>query len=160
MRLSACVAALCAAPVVAADASPSALPRAFAGYSQVAITPGMCKVVGAAEAQCVIPAMSAGRYLIEATGTSTSPGVAPQQALEIVVGGASCGMGRNGKPWSSGPRAFRLDCEATILTDTPLTVRALYADVQATKDAQGPVLTIRALPWNGVLAGHVFAPKQ
>ncbi len=136
------------------------LPHAFAGYAQPAIPPGACKAVNAGEAQCVIPAMTAGRYLIEAAGTSTTQGGDAVQALEIDVGGGKCGVGKNTRPWPSGARTFRLDCEVTVLTDVPLMVRALYADAKAVKDPAGPSITIRPVPWNGVLSSQPFAPQQ
>ncbi|MBA3811083.1 MAG: hypothetical protein H0X27_05465 [Caulobacteraceae bacterium] len=160
MALAAASSAVASATVSSAQPAPFPLPRAFAGYAQPAITPGLCKVISAGETQCVIPAMSAGRYVIEAAGTSTAAGAAPQQALEIVVGESSCGLGRNTKSWSGGRRTFRLSCEVRVVADAPITVRALYADAQATKDPKGPALVVRALPWDGVLSSRIFAPKQ
>jgi hypothetical protein len=141
-------------------AQAAAPPRAFAGYSQPAIPPSACKTLGATETQCVIPAMTAGRYMIEAAGTSTSQGVGANQVLEIDVGGGQCGVGRDSGAWTSGPRTFRLDCEVSLLADAPVTVRVIYADAQAVKDPKGPTVTFKPLPWTGVLSAQAFAPRQ
>ncbi len=151
------VAALSAGAAVAQVAAP---PRAFAGYAQPAIPASACKALGPAETQCAIPAMTAGRYLIEAAATSTAQGVGANQVLQIDVGGEQCGVGRNTTAWSSGPRTFKLDCEVIILADAPVPVRVIYADSQATKDPRGPVVTFNPLPWNGVLSAQAFAPRQ
>ena len=104
--------------------------------------------------------MTAGRYLIEAAATSSAPKAGANQAIEIDIGGRQCGVGRNASPWKSGARIFRVDCEAILLADAPTEVRVVYADSQATKDPKGPVVTIRPLPWAGVLAARPFAPPQ
>jgi hypothetical protein len=143
-----------------ATAQVGALPHLFAGYSQPALGAGACKATGPSEAQCQIPAMTAGRYLIEAAGTSSGPGVGANQSLEIDVAGRTCGVGRNSTAWTSGARTFRLDCEVTIVADQPVAVKVIYADAQATKDPKGPAVTIRPLPWIGVLSTQPFAPKQ
>ena len=145
---------------VAAPAPPvGPLPRGFSSYLQPTIPPSACRTVSAAEVQCQIPAMTAGRYLIEASGSSTSQGADALQALEIDIGTRQCGVGKDSAPWPSGARTFRLACEAVLMTDTPLVVRVLYADQKATKDPKGPVVSIRPLPWNGVLSAQPFAPK-
>ena len=162
MRLLALATALIltgGAPAVAQPAPP-ALPKAFAGYGQPDITPGLCKTVSPAEVQCMIPPMTAGQYLVEAAGTSTSQGADARQALQITVGAAPCGSAQNNAPWPSGARTFRLDCSVSVLTDQPLVVRVIYQDVHATKDPKGPELSIRRQPWEGVLNSRVFAPQQ
>ncbi len=146
-----------ASPALAQALAP---PRAFAGYAQPAIPPTACKVIDTAQTQCEIPAMTAGRYLIEAAGTSSAPAVGANQALEIDVAGRQCGVGRDSAAWKSGARTFRLDCEVTLLTDAPLTVKVIYADAAATKDPKGPAVNIRPLPWTGVLSTQPFAPRQ
>ncbi|HEY5070780.1 MAG TPA: hypothetical protein VII63_02000 [Caulobacteraceae bacterium] len=161
MRLFALATALAlAAGAALAQGAPTALPRAFAGYAQPAIGAAACRMVSAAETQCLVPAMTAGRYLIEASGTSTSQAADARQGLAIEVGAAPCGTARpaNPAPWPSGPRTFKVDCEVTLLTDRPLTVRAIYADFHAVKDPKGPTLTMRALPWAGVMDARMFAP--
>jgi hypothetical protein len=116
--------------------------------------------VSPAETRCVIPAMTAGRYRIEAAGTSSAPSVGANQVLQIDVGGAQCGVGRDNAPWTAGSRTFRLDCEVTLLSDASIPVKVTYADSQATKDPKGPAVTFTALPWNGVLDSQAFAPRQ
>ena len=150
--------ALLSAPAAWSQAGP--LPRAFAGYAQNTVPADACRAVTAAEVRCEIPAMTAGRYLIEAAGTSSAPGAGANQAIEIDIGGRQCGGGRNASPWKSGARTFRVDCEAILLADTATSVRVVYADAQATKDPKGPIVTIRPLPWAGVLAARPFAPPQ
>ncbi len=146
--------------VAAAPAPVGPLPRAFAGYNQPTIPATACRSLGPTEAQCVIPAMTAGRYLIEATGTSTSQGADAIQALEIDIGDRQCGVGKNAAPWPSGSRTFRLNCEVSLLSDSPVVVRVVYADAKAVKDPKGPTLAIQPLPWNGVLFSQPFVPKQ
>jgi hypothetical protein len=148
-----------AAPAFAAD-TVGALPRMFAGYSQPAIGPDACKARNASETDCVIPAMTAGRYLIEATGISSAPGAGASQVLQIQVAGSQCGVGRDNAPWQTGSRAFHLDCEVVFAADQPVMVKVIYADAQATKDPKGPAVTIRPLPWTGVLSTEAFAPRQ
>jgi hypothetical protein len=163
-HLPAAVLALLAAAPLIARAEPAApaaaLPRAFAGYAQPALGAGACKAVNAGETRCQFPAMTAGRYRIEAAGTSSSPQAGANQVLQIDVGGQRCGVGRDSGAWKGGPRTFRLDCEVTVLTDTPLGVRVVYADANAVRDPKGPAVTIVALPWSGVLAAQAFAPPQ
>jgi hypothetical protein len=108
----------------------------------------------------LLPAMTAGRYLIEASGTSTAQSAGALQQMEIVVGDQLCGVGRDTAAWSAGARTFRFDCLATILTDKPLEVRAIYVPVKAAKDPKGPVIAVRPLGWNGVLTTLPFAPSQ
>lgn len=147
-----------AAPVPSQTAGP--LPRAFTGYAQAEIPPSACRVVSAEEARCTVPPMTAGRYLIEATGTATAQGAGARQQMEIVVGDQLCGVGRDMAPWSSGSRSFRFDCLATVLTDGPLDVRAVYVPMNAAKDAKGPQLVVHPLGWNGVISTLPFAPSH
>jgi hypothetical protein len=144
----------------AASAQTPASPRAFAGYSQGTIPASACRSPSPAETQCAIPAMTAGRYIIEAAATSTAQGAGANQVLQIDVGGATCGVGRNTTAWSSGPRTFKLDCEVLILADAPVPVNVIYADSQAVKDPKGPVVTFKSMPWTGVLSAQAFAPRQ
>lgn len=158
---------LAGAPVEAQQSAPanqppanSPLPRAFAGYAQPAVPASACRMVSAAETRCVIPAMTAGRYLIQAIGTATAQGAGARQQMEIVVGDQLCGVGRDLATWSSGTRSFSFDCLTTVLTDKPLEVRAVYVPTNATKDAKGPQLLVRPLGWNGVLSTLPFAPSR
>ena len=165
-RLALCLIALAGAPAAAqpsAPAQPSTaapLPRAFAGYAQPAIPPSACRVVSAGETRCAIPPMTAGRYLIEASGTATAQGAGARQQMEIVVGDQLCGVGRDLAAWSSGARTFTFDCLAALLTDKPLDVRAIYVPMNAAKDPKGPQVVVRPLGWNGVLSTLPFAPSH
>ena len=147
-----------AAPAVQIPVGP--LPRGLAGYAQPVIPPTACRVISPSEAQCAVPALTAGRYLIELSGTSSSPAAEAIQALEIDVGERQCGVAKNAKPWTTGARTFRMACEAILMTETPLTVRGLYADAKATKDPKGPTLSMRPLPWLGLLSAQPFVPAQ
>jgi hypothetical protein len=162
MRLLALASALILSggAVAVAQPAPPALPKLFADYGQPDITPGLCKTVSTSEVQCIIPAMTAGQYLVEATGTSTAQGPDAKQALQISVGVVPCGSGQNNASWPSGARTFRLDCSVAVLTDKPLVVRVIYQDTHAIKDPRGPQLSIRRQPWEGVLTSRVFAPQQ
>jgi hypothetical protein len=154
--------ALVGGAALAQPAPAGGLPKAFQDYAQPDITPGLCKNVSVKETDCVIPQMTAGRYLIEVSGTSTATAADAQQGIQIQVGGTICGAGtaHNTRPLSTtGPTTIKLDCEAIILTDKTLTVRAVYDDLKATKDPKGPTLSIRRLPWEGLLNSRVFAPQ-
>ena len=163
MRLLAIAAALALIGGAAlAQPATGGLPKAFQDYSQPDITPGLCKNVNPKETDCVIPQMTAGRYLIEVSGTSTATAADAQQGIQIQIGGVICGAGtaHNTRPLpTTGPSTIKLDCETIILTDKTLTVRAVYDDLKATKDPKGPTLSIRRLPWEGLLDSRVFAPQ-
>ena len=155
------VALVLSLPAVAAtQPMPGGVPKAFGDYLQRDVTPGMCRVVSPAEAQCVIPDMTAGQYAIEAAGTSTSQGADAKQALQITVGTFPCASGHNWTPWPSGARTFRLGCAVTVLTDKSLIVKVLYQDSNATKDPKGPIINIRRMPWQGVLNATAYVPQQ
>lgn len=147
----------------AVPAAPLGPPRAFQGYSQPEITAVYCRVVNPGQATCTLPAMTAGRYLVKASGTSTAQGDGAAQQLTILVGNRACGPATRKPtptaPWASGAKTIRLNCEVLILTDRPLAVTAVYADAKATKAAAGPTLTLERLPWEGVL-DVTAAPTQ
>lgn len=138
-----------------APSAPLGPPRAFQGYSQPEITAAYCRVMNAGQTTCTLPAMTAGRYLVKATGTSTAQGDGAAQQLTILVGNRSCGPATRKPtataPWLSGPKTIRLNCEVLVLTDRPLAVSAVYADAKATKAPAGPTLSLERLPWEGVL---------
>ena len=166
-RAALCLYVIAGAPALAQSraqttpaTAPTPLPRAFAGYAQPAIPQSACHVVSPAETRCEIPAMTAGRYLVEATGTSTAQGAGAHQQLDIVVGDQLCGVGRDLAAWSSGARSFTFDCLTTVLTDKPLEVRAIYEPANAAKDPKGPQVLVRPLGWNGVLSTLPFAPSR
>jgi len=146
---------------------PAAPPRVFtaAGYAQPDITPGLCRNVNAQITQCVIPEMTAGRYLIQVTGTSTAQTADAVQQITIRLGDTTCAQatrrGTDQVPWRPGTaQTFKLNCVVTIVTDHTLTVAATYADLRATKDSRGPTLSLRRLPWTGVLAATPVTPEQ
>ena len=159
MRLAILTAALGLAGGTAfAQGVAGGLPRAFAGYRQPPIA---CHALSAAETDCAIPALTAGRYVVEAAGTSTAQGADARQSLGIQIGAVPCGTARpaNPTPWPKGPHTFKVDCAATILSDAPLVIRVVYAALHAVKDPRAPPVTVRPLPWNGVLATAMFAPQ-
>lgn len=163
LALAASLAVLASTTAAAALAQPAgpSVPKAFTEYAQPDITPGLCKNVSPTQTQCTIPAMTAGRYLIEAAGTSTSTAEDAYQRITIQVGSTSCQVATNKAAWpAKKPRTFRFDCVATVLTDRPLVVTAAYDDFHATKDPKGPTLSVRRLPWEGVLSASGFAPPQ
>ena len=153
-----------AAALAQSTVAPPALPKLFASYSQPDVTPGLCRTVSPNQTDCIIPAMSAGVYLIEAAGTSTATGADARQQLTLIVGSRQCGeyttQPNPAKPWASGARTFLANCQTTVVTDKPLTVSVRYADLNATKDPKGPLVKITRLPWDGVLVAQGFVPKQ
>lgn len=154
-----------AAAVVAPAPAPVGPPRAFVGYTQPDIGASACRTISPTQATCTIPAMTAGRYLIEASGTSTASAVGAVQKLGIAVGTTNCGTAdrrpTTTNPWPVGTvKTIQLQCEVEILTDRPLVVQAVYADDKATKAATGPTLVVKRLPWDGVLSVRVGSPTQ
>jgi len=149
-----------AAGAAFAQPAPKPLPKAFEAYQQHDITPGLCRVVSPAEAQCIIPEMTAGPYAIEVAGTSTAQAAGATQTLKIFVGALACATGQNTAPWSQGARTFRLGCATTLLTDQAMVIRVVYEDVNATKDPAGPLISVRRTPWQGVLSLTPYVPKQ
>ena len=148
---AALAAALVTTPALAQAPASSAPIPGFPNYGHPAIGAGDCRTVSPSEAQCVIPAKTAGRYVIDAMGTSTA--TASGAAQQIAIGGPNweCAQAVNRAPWSTGSRTFHVQCVVTILSDQPVTVNAIYRDTKATKDPKGPVLTVTPVPWNGIL---------
>jgi hypothetical protein len=143
----------------AQTAAPSGAMPGFPGYGHPALGPGDCKALGPSQAQCIIPARTAGRYLIDAVATSTATGAGAVQSIAIGGSNWTCAQAVNRTPWSSGPRSFHVQCLATVLTDEPLAVNMLYRDTNATKDPKGPVLTVRPIPWSGILEVQTIGAK-
>jgi hypothetical protein len=170
MRLLATAAALSMLALGAAQAQDATVvtvpPKLFtdAGYAQHDITPGLCRNVSAPITECTIPAMTVGRYLIEVTGTSTAQAADAVQQITVQLGDTGCQASRRGTtatPWAVGAvQTFRFDCVVTVMTDRPITVRAVYADFHATKDPKGPGLSLRKMPWSGVLSATGVTPQQ
>ena len=144
-----------AQPTPAAAPQP---PRVFAaaGYAQPDITPGFCKTIDATQTQCVIPAMTAGRYVVIASGTSTSTAADAAQQIQISAADQACTSTRNPdakNPWAIGVKnTLVAACAFTFVTDAPVTVQVIYRDVKATKDPKGPQVSVRRQPWTGVLS--------
>ena len=154
-------------PGAAAPAGPPPVPPKLflaAGYSEPEIGGAACKVVNVAEAQCVAPAMTAGRYLVKAAGASTAQAPDAAQQLSIVAGDQVCTSTRSPDakaPWAVGSkRTFYSACLFTLLTDTPIAITAVYVDAKATKDPAGPTLTVIRQPWSGALAGAPVSVSQ
>jgi hypothetical protein len=150
-----------AQPARAAESGPPpAPPKVFqaAGYSQPDITPGLCQNLSPTKTQCTIPQMTAGRYLIQASGTSTASSDGAVQAINIKLGQATCAQaqskntGEGTKPWTSGPQTIRLACVIQVISDDALPVQVNYEDQKAIKDPKGPTLSFRRLPWDPYLA--------
>ena len=169
MRLSAFTATAVAVLATAAQAAPAAPPtppRVFvqAGYTEPAVPESSCKHVNPAETQCVIPAMTAGRYFLGAIGVSTAVAAGAEQRITLIAGDQHCTSTYAADPhapWAVGAqRKFYAGCMVTILTDTPLDVTAVYFDAKATKDPAGPTLTVTPEPWTGALNAVPVAIKQ
>jgi len=153
--LSLILAASSASVQAAAPAAPAnfTLPRAYDGYAQPEIT--NCTTTGALKRECVVPAMTAGRYLVVAVGKATSTGADATQTLAITLNGAPCIAT---KPASfTGDKSLDLACEVHFLADQPITVAAVYAVHSATPEAAGPKLVLQRLPWSGVMEAHPVA---
>jgi hypothetical protein len=150
-----------AAPVAPAPAVP---PRAFQGYFQPDIGASACAKVNAGQTNCTIPAMTAGRYVVEASGTSTATAAGATQRLAIALNGQSCGGLVERKPTAQSPwpvgqsKTLRALCEIEVLTDRPIVVSAIYVDEKATRAPAGPTLVVKRVPWDGILSQRLVAP--
>lgn len=159
--------ALCAAGASAAlakpvpDAPPAtaapviSVPQAYSGYSEPEITD--CRTTTALMRECTVPAMTAGRYLIEALADATATGANATQSLKIMLGGVNC-VASNPAPFT-GKAGLHLGCEVTFLTDKPIPVSAVYATQNGTPDPKGPQMAFHRLPWNGVVQARGLAFK-
>ena len=74
------------APAQSAAPASFALPHAYQGYAQPEIT--QCVTTGALKRECVVPPMTAGRYVIVADASATSTGAEAVQSLSIRLNGA------------------------------------------------------------------------
>jgi len=172
----AAAAALCAAqahaappktePPPAAPSPPPVPPRLFvqAGYAEPAVPAGSCQVVSPRETRCVLPAMTAGRYFVAASGVSTATADGAEQQIILVAGDQRCTSTRAPDPktpWTVGAkRTFVAGCLFTIITDTPLPITAVYLDAKATKDPAGPKLEVSPQAWTGALSATAVTIKQ
>lgn len=142
---------------LAAGAPPAApadhTPAVYADYGHPEVTADNCQAKDPGHTICYIPGKTAGRYLVEAQGTSTAKGPDATQTLMLGGAGWACNRAvttRKGD-WTSGARTLQVACVINVLSDAPLAVEAVYTDADATRDPKGPVVTIRPLPWSGVL---------
>jgi hypothetical protein len=142
----------------AAPAPSFTLPHAFAGYSQPDVT--QCTTTGDAKRECVVPAMTAGRYLILARDSATSTGADATQTLEITLNGQACAALKS-NPFTGKKSLPPVACQVTFLTDAPITITATFSVEHATPDPGGPKLVVRRVPWNGTIdaRGGELAPR-
>ncbi|HZC16422.1 MAG TPA: hypothetical protein VE309_06660, partial [Caulobacteraceae bacterium] len=89
------------------------LPHAYSGYSQPEIT--KCQGNGPLSRECTVPAMTAGRYLIEAAAAADSTGANATQTLAIRLSGAPC-VATNPAAFT-GKQGLHVGCVVTLLTD-------------------------------------------
>src|SRR5215469_6798331 len=122
-------------------------PQAYSAYSEPEITD--CRTATPLMRECVVPAMTAGRYLIEAAAGATATGGGATQTLKIMLGGASC-VATNPAPFTA-KAGLHLGCSVTFLTDKPITVSAVYAVQNGTPEPKGPQLAFHRIPWNGIV---------
>lgn len=121
------------------------------GYTHPEVTPQSCHLVNAGRRDCLIPGRTAGRYRIAATGASMAIGAHPRQQLTIIVSGRICTQKLDLTAWSGRTREIAAVCEVAILSDAPVLVSVVYADLQALKVATGPEVRFERMPWSGVL---------
>jgi hypothetical protein len=137
-----------AAPVIT-------VPQAYSGYSEPEIAD--CQTPTPLMRQCTVPAMTAGRYLIEVVADATASGPNATQAVQIKLGAAACA--------TTSPAAFKdkaglhVGCEVTFLTDKPIVVAAIYAVQNGTPDPKGPRMAFHRVPWNGIVQAQPIAFK-
>lgn len=164
--IAAAILLLASGLAAAQPAGPPRPPRVFAqaGYAEPAIPASACKTVNPAEVACMVPAMTAGRYFVRATATSTATAAGAEQQLTIVAGDQHCSSTYAPDPkapWAVGARrTFYAGCVFTIVTDDPMAVTAVYLDSKATKDPAGPTLSIFPEAWAGALSALPVAIKQ
>jgi hypothetical protein len=155
-----------AAPAPPPASPPPAPPRLFvlAGYSEPPVPQSACRHVNPAETQCVLPAMTAGRYFLGAIGVSTAAAAGAEQRITLIAGDQHCTSTYEPDPkapWAVGAkRSFYAGCMVTIVTDAPIDVTAVYFDAKATKDPAGPTLTVTPQAWSGALSAVPVAIKQ
>ena len=129
------------------------VPHAYAGYSEPEIAD--CQTPTPQMRQCTVPAMTAGRYLIEVVADATANGAGATQALQIRLGGAACAT-TNPAPFT-GNAGLHVGCEVTFLTDKPIEVSAVYAVKNGVADPKGPRMAFHRVPWNGIVQAQPIA---
>lgn len=135
-----------AAQTAPATAYPA--PRFLPGYIHPDIT--QCQTIGPNRRECTVPANVGGRYLIEAVGLASATGPNPTLAMNIIIGEQVCIMQTDGK--FKGQYYLHLVCETTLATESPIKIAVNLATRDATLDAAGPKISIRAMPWDGVIS--------
>ena len=155
-----------AAAAQPAAGPPPSPPKVFqqAGYAEPEIGPAACRVVNPAEVQCAVPPMTAGVYLVQASGTSIAQAADAVQQITIVAGAQSCTSTRTPDPktpWAVGAkRTLHSGCVFTVVTDAPLAITVVYLDAKAAKEPAGPQVTVTREPWTGVLNAQPISVKQ
>jgi len=114
--------------------------------------------VNAARRDCTIPPHTFGQYRIVATGKSTPYGGRARQQLTIIVANRNCAQVIDVRPWADGQRTITAVCELAILSDAPVFVSIVYADVDALKEVTGPAVVIEPVAWSGVLGMRDASP--
>jgi hypothetical protein len=144
-------------------APPVGPPRGLPGYNQPEITAAYCRNVSPTQTSCTLPAMTAGRYIVQATGTSTATGPGAAQAVVVQIGNKTCRADRppsaGATAWTTGSKTIAITCEVIVMADKALPITAYYVDDKATKDPKGPTLVIKRAVWDGVLGVTAF-PAQ
>ncbi len=135
-----------AAPVIT-------VPHAYAGYSEPEITD--CQTPTPLMRQCAVPAMTAGRYLIEVVADATASGAKATQALQIRLGAVPCAT-TSPAPFTD-KAGLHVGCEVTFLTDQPIMVSAVYAVQNGAPDPKGPRMALHRLPWSGIVQAQPIA---
>lgn len=123
------------------------VPHAYEGYAQPEISE--CSTDGALRRTCVVPAMTAGRYVVIAAGAANATGPNATQTLAILLNGQPC-IATRPAPFT-GKKGLNIACEVNFLTDKPFPVSAVYAVQNGEPDKAGPQLVLRRQPWNGVV---------
>ena len=140
-----------------AQAAPEiTVPHAYEGYSEPEIAD--CRSPTPLLRECTVPAMTAGRYLIEAAADATAGGANATQVLAIKIGGGNC-IATNPAAFT-GKAGLHLGCEVTFLTDRPIVVSAAYAVQNGTADPKGPQMAFHRLPWNGIVQARGLTFKS
>ncbi|MGH3426513.1 MAG: hypothetical protein ACRDQZ_02885, partial [Mycobacteriales bacterium] len=108
-----------------------------------------CTNSGELERTCVVPAMTAGRYVIVAQDGATSTAAGATMTMVILLNGSPC-VALKSQPFT-GKKGLPAGCQVSVLTDEPMRVTARFAVEHATADAGGPHMVIQRAPWNGLL---------
>lgn len=151
-------AAFALAAIAAAGAAQSTLPQnppaAFGDYTHQDISEDACKASGPGQTVCFLPPKTMGRYVIQASGTSTANSPDATQAIAIAGPGWACGPAvqtKKGEWTAAGPRTLVGQCVIDVLSDAPLRIVVSFGGENAKLAPEGPKVVIKPVPWNGVL---------